>query len=87
MNYRQSLESTRRRSWLYVILLASVAATTAAAQDAVPAKPPVIVINRGYRLLISSDKGTIASFRSTFGIDHELLIPDHAACRSSRSSS
>jgi hypothetical protein len=38
----------------------------------------VIVINAAYRLLIESDKGTIASFRSTFGVDRELLIPRHA---------
>jgi hypothetical protein len=59
-----------------VILGAAVA--NSAAQGAAPAKPPVIVINRGYRLLIASEKGSIASFRSTFGVDHELLIPGHA---------
>ena len=37
-----------------------------------------MVINSGYRLVIESEKGTIASLRSTFGIDHELLIPGHA---------
>lgn len=42
------------------------------------AKPPVIVINRGYRLLINSEKGSIASFRATFGSDRELLVPGHA---------
>src|ERR1035437_3669847 len=42
-----------------------------------PAKEAVIVINSGYRLVIDSDKGSIASLRSTFGLDHELLIPGH----------
>jgi hypothetical protein len=36
-----------------------------------------LVINPGYRLLIDAGHGTIASFRSTFGPEHELLIPDH----------
>ena len=59
-----------------LILLLGPAASFAA-QDAAPVKPPVIVINRGYRLLIATEKGTIASFRSTFGVDRELLIPSH----------
>ena len=54
------------------------AAARSAAQGAAPAKPPLIVINRGYRLLIDSEKGAIVSFRSTFGVDRELLIPGHA---------
>ena len=44
---------------------------------ATPAKEAVIVINPGYRLIIDSEKGTIASLRSTYGTDHELLIPEH----------
>ena len=36
-----------------------------------------MVANAGYRLLIDSERGTIVSFRSTFGVDRELLIPDH----------
>ena len=39
--------------------------------------PPLIIINPGYRLLIDAAKGTIVSFRSTYGVDRELLIPDH----------
>ena len=39
--------------------------------------PPVVVTHPGYRLLIDSVKGTIASFRSTYGVDRELLIPNH----------
>ena len=42
-----------------------------------PAKQAVIVIHPGYRLVIDSEKGTLASFRSSFGPDHDLLIPDH----------
>ncbi len=38
---------------------------------------PVTIVNRGYRLLIDSEKGSIASFQSTFGIDRDLLIPNH----------
>ena len=59
------------------ILLVVTEATTALAQRTSPEKPPIIVINRGYRLLISAEKGTIASFRSTFDVDRELLIPNH----------
>lgn len=39
--------------------------------------PPVIVVNPGYRLLIDSVRGTIASFQATYGVDRELLIKDH----------
>ena len=39
--------------------------------------PPLIIPNSGYRLLIDSEKGSIISFRSTFGVDRELLLPDH----------
>jgi hypothetical protein len=48
------------------------------AQSALPATQSALVINSGYRLLIDSGKGTIASLRSTFGEDHELLIPGHS---------
>jgi hypothetical protein len=40
--------------------------------------PPVVVTNPGYKLLIDSVKGTIASFQSTYGVDRKLLIPNHA---------
>src|SRR5271157_1711514 len=76
MNSRQSSNSKCWRGLVSVILGAAVA--NSAAHGAAPANPPVIVINRGYRLLIASEKGTIASFRSTFGVDRELLIPGHA---------
>ena len=39
---------------------------------------PVVIRHAGYRLLIDSKSGSIASFLSTFGIDRELLIPNHA---------
>jgi hypothetical protein len=48
-----------------------------AAFGATPAKEGVMVINAGYRLTIDTEKGTIASLRSTFGMDHDLLIPGH----------
>ncbi len=38
---------------------------------------PVIVVNSGYRLLIDTVRGTIASFQSTYGVNRELLIRDH----------
>lgn len=42
------------------------------------AKPPVIVNNAGYQLIINSDKGTIESFKVTSGGgSDELLIPTH----------
>jgi hypothetical protein len=79
MIFRQSFDSTLWRDLLFAILLIGAAASNSAAQAAPPINPPAIVINRGYRLLISSEKGTIASFRSTFGVNRELLIPSHAA--------
>ena len=39
--------------------------------------PPVMVLNSGYRLLIDSARGTIASFQSTYSVNRELLIRDH----------
>jgi hypothetical protein len=38
---------------------------------------PLIIVNSGYRLLIDSVRGTIASFQSTYGVNRELLIRDH----------
>jgi hypothetical protein len=38
---------------------------------------PVMVTNSGYRLLIDSVRGTIASIQSTYGFNRELLIRDH----------
>jgi len=67
-----------RMKLLTSVLLLLSAAASFAAQGPAPIKPPVIVINHGYRLLISSEKGSIASFRSTFGVARELLIPSHA---------
>jgi|GEM_PF-5539866 len=42
------------------------------------AKPPVIVINPDYRLVVNADKGTIESLRVTRA-EHELLIPNHGS--------
>ena len=42
-----------------------------------PSASPVIIVNSGYRLLIDSVRGSIASFQSTYGVDRELLIRDH----------
>ncbi len=39
--------------------------------------PPIMIANPGYHLLIDSKKGSIVSFRSTFGVDRELLVPNH----------
>jgi hypothetical protein len=39
----------------------------------------VTVVHSGYRLLIDPEKGSIASFQSTYGVDRELLVPNHGA--------
>ncbi len=78
MKFQPSPNSNWRRLWISVILAMGAVAATSSAQSAAAAKPPVIVINRGYRLLITSDKGSIAALRSTFGVDRDLLIPGHA---------
>src|SRR6202161_3718829 len=43
------------------------------------APPPVTVVHSGYRLLIDPEKGSIASFQSTYGVERELLVPNHGA--------
>lgn len=43
-----------------------------------PGVPPVVVTNAGYRLLIDSKSGSIASIQSTFGMDRDLLIGGHS---------
>jgi len=63
---------------LFVLGMFLTAPTGFAAFGATPAKQAVIVINSGYRLVIDSERGTIASLRSTFGQDHNLLISGHA---------
>lgn len=42
------------------------------------ATAPLAIRNAGYQLLIDSKTGSIVSFLATFGIDRELLSPDHA---------
>ena len=67
-------------------ILASELTETCAAQFATRIRasgeatvpPPVMIDNAGYSLLIDPVKGTIASLRSTYGVDRELLIPNHA---------
>ncbi len=49
-----------------------------AAQVAPASKPSVIVVNSGYKLVIDTKQGSIESLRSTYGQDHDLLIPGHA---------
>jgi hypothetical protein len=41
------------------------------------APAPVVVDHPSYRLLIDSAKGTIVSFRSSYGAGRELLVPAH----------
>ncbi len=77
MTFRQLLNSRWVRNVLLLAVLGAVAAPEFPAQVAIPSQPPVMVINPGYRLLVDAGKGSIASFRSAFGVDHELLIPDH----------
>jgi hypothetical protein len=78
MSSRESLRTTFLRTVAFVLVFIGTTAGKSPAQVASAPRPPVIVINSGYRLLIEPDKGTIASFRSTFGVDRELLIPSHA---------
>jgi hypothetical protein len=68
------------RARLVALFLSAIFLTASmgfAASGDTPARQGVIVINHGYRLLIDSEKGTIASLRSTYGFDHDLLIPGH----------
>jgi hypothetical protein len=66
-------------------ILATESAETCAAQytqvrasGEAAAPPPVAIIHRGYRLLIDPKNGSIASFQSTYGVDRDLLVPNHA---------
>ncbi|MGA3327206.1 MAG: DUF6259 domain-containing protein [Terriglobia bacterium] len=63
-----------------LFLFASLALTGSAsgAQVATSSTPSVIIVNPGYKLVIDAKRGSIESFRSTFGQDHDLLIPAHA---------
>ena len=56
--------------------LAAQNTSVSVSREAVSA-PPVNIVNSGYRLLIDSVRGTIASFQSTYGVNRELLIRDH----------
>lgn len=56
--------------------LAAQNTSVSVSREAVSA-PPVIIVNSGYRLLIDSVRGTIASFQPTYGVNRELLIRDH----------
>jgi hypothetical protein len=78
MKRRQSLLTPFLRSLVVLIPLLGAAVPSSAAQGEAPAKGPVIVVNRAYRLLLDSQRGTIFSWRATFGVDRELLIPGHA---------
>jgi len=43
------------------------------------ARPPLLIANKGYRLLINTDRGTIESFEAVNGrVSNELLVPNHA---------
>ena len=53
-------------------------ASAMAAQVAPAPKPSVIVVNSGYKLVIDANRGSIEALRSTYGQDHDLLIPGHA---------
>jgi hypothetical protein len=71
MKIRKSIRGINLPCYICIVLLIT-AFTTAGA------KPPIIVVNAGYRLLINPDKGTIESFQATGGgVNDELLIPNH----------
>ncbi|MES2391600.1 MAG: DUF6259 domain-containing protein [Acidobacteriota bacterium] len=55
------------------------AQTAIAASREQTAAEPLIVSNSGYRLLIDPRLGSIDSFKSTFGVERDLLIPNHAS--------
>ena len=55
----------------------AVTAIAAAAQATPASTPPIIVVNSGYKLVIDVKRGSIESLRSTYGQDHDLLIPGH----------
>lgn len=76
MKIRYSIDRVFWRSLIFATLF--IEAATASPATGTTSKPPVIVVNSAYRLLIDSEKGTIASFRSTLGPGSELLIPGHA---------
>lgn len=63
---------------MLLAVFAGIAAAATSAQNATSSQSTILVINPGYRLLIDAKKGSIVSFRSTFGTDHELLIPEHS---------
>lgn len=44
-----------------------------------PSVAPLVVSHPGYRFLINQQMGSLASLSSTYGIDRELLVPEHAA--------
>jgi len=76
MKIRHSFNRVWWRRFIFLTFLIGV--TTASPATGIASKPPVIVVNSGYRLLIDSEKGTIVAFRSTLGPSSELLIPGHA---------
>ncbi|GAB3918850.1 DUF6259 domain-containing protein [Mucilaginibacter boryungensis] len=68
---KESFNRFQCKFYLFTLLLTGFLTATVA-------RPPIVVINQGYRLVINSDKGTIESFQATNngGID-DLLIPRH----------
>ena len=73
MKTRRLRDSSWLESSASLLVIVAIAASSAA-----ESKSPLVVINPGYRLLIDTNKGAIVSFRATFGVDRELLIPGHA---------
>ena len=75
------MKKNRHQAFFTAFLIFTSLAMTVipcAAQGVPAATPSVIVINSGYKLVIDAKRGSIESFRSTFGQDHDLLIPAHA---------
>jgi Domain of unknown function (DUF6259) len=73
-----NVRSSRSFRSLVLILLGGLTLGRAVAQAPRPVDPSLIAINRDYRPLIDSKKGTIESFQATFGVNHDLLVPNQS---------
>jgi len=64
----------KSRIFLSLLLLGSLA-VFCAAQEKTPADPSIVLTRPGYRLEIDTARGSIESFRATYGVPRDLLIP------------
>jgi len=72
MKIEKNIYQIKRRLYVFTLMIFGFLMVASA-------KPPIIVINNGYRLIINTDKGTIESFQATNnGVKDELLVPKHS---------